>query len=144
MKKILMLFIAASLACSCKSTKDTNSTTSTSGNSIEKKIQQSWVLENLNGKPVSEMDFSSLPKIEMKASTFSGSTGCNAIKGSLLSKDAGQIQFLNFTSETKKCTAKKEGEFVQLLKTTSGYTIENNKLLLSNQFGPTMLFKKRN
>ncbi|WP_089352584.1 META domain-containing protein [Flavobacterium sp. ov086] len=144
MKRVLMLFIAVSLVCSCKSTKDANASTDTVGRSIEKKIQQSWVLENLNGKPITEKDFSSLPKIELKASTFSGSTGCNAIKGNLLSKDAGQIQFLNFTSETKKCEAKKEGEFAQLLKTTSGYTIENNKLLLSNQFGPTMLFKKGN
>lgn len=140
MKKILMLFIAVSLAYSCKSTKNANATTA--ANSVEKKIQQTWVLENLNGKVVTEKDFSVLPKIVMSPSTFSGSTGCNAIKGNLFSKGAGQIQFLNFTSETKKCDAKKEGEFSQLLKTTSGYSVENNKLMLSNQFGLTMSFKK--
>lgn len=142
MKRILMLFIAVSLTYSCKSTKDTN--TGTVEKSIEKKLQQTWILENLNGKVVTEKDFSSFPKIEMLSSTFSGSTGCNAIKGNLLSKDAGQIQFLNLSSETKKCDAKKEGEFVQLLRTTSGYSIENNKLFLSNQFGLTMSFKKGN
>jgi heat shock protein HslJ len=142
MKKILMLLIAVSLTYSCKSTKPANATASTNAPTTEKKLQQSWILENLNGKVVTGKDFSSLPTIEMTSSTFSGSTGCNAIKGNLLSKGAGQIQFSNLTSETKKCDAKKEGEFVQLLRTTSGYSIENNKLFLSNQFGLTMSFKK--
>lgn len=142
MKRILMLFIAVSLTYSCKSTKDTNSTASTNENSIEKKLQQTWILENLNGKVITEKDFSSFPKISITSSAFSGSTGCNGVKGNLLSKDVGKIQFLNLTSETKKCSAKKEAEFLQLLRTTSGYSIENNKLFLSNQFGLTMSFKK--
>jgi len=141
MKRILMLFIALSLAYSCKSTKDGNST-SVNSKTIEKKLQQTWILENLNGKIVTEKDFSNLPKIEMSSSTFSGSTGCNAIKGNLLSKGGGQIQFLNLTSETKKCAAKKEEEFLKLLKTTSAYSIKDNKLFLSNQFGLTMSFRK--
>jgi len=144
MKKILMLLIAVSLAYSCKSSKVVNSTTSDSENSIEKKLQQTWVLENLNGKAITEKDFSSFPKIEMTSSNFSGSTGCNGIRGSLISKGAGKLQFPNVISETKKCDAKKESEFLQLLRTTSGYSIENNKLYLSNQFGLTMSFKKGN
>ncbi|WP_262486759.1 META domain-containing protein [Flavobacterium reichenbachii] len=96
----------------------------------------------MNGKIVTEKDFSSFPKIQMTSSNFSGSTGCNAIKGNLQSHGAGKLQFPNFSSETKKCDAKKEGEFLQLLRTTSGYSIENNKLYLSNQFGLTMSFKK--
>ena len=142
MKRILMLFIAVTLACSCKIAKDKNSTVSTNEQSVEKKLQQTWVLENLNGKVVTEKDFAIMPKIVMTSSTFSGSTGCNAIKGNLLSKGDKQIQFLNLTTETKKCDAKKEGEFLQLLRTNSGYSIENNKLFLSNQFGLTMSFKK--
>lgn len=137
-----MLFIAASLAFGCKSAKDAKATASTTENAVEKKLQQTWVLENLNGKMVTEKDFSTLPKIVMNASTFSGSTGCNAIKGNLLSKGEQQVQFLNLTSETKKCDAKKEGEFLQLLRTNSGYSIKDNKLFLSNQFGLTMSFKK--
>ncbi|WP_125722800.1 META domain-containing protein [Flavobacterium ustbae] len=142
MKKILMLFIAVSLAYSCKSGKGTNSTATVSENSAEKKLQQTWILENLNGKVITEKDFSSSPKVEMTSSSFSGTTGCNAIKGNLLSSGAGKLQFQNITSETKKCDAKKEAEFIQLLRTTSGYSIENNKLFLSNQFGLTMSFKK--
>lgn len=142
MKKILMLFIAVSLAYSCKSTKDANTASSTNAQTVEKKLQQTWVLENLNGKVITDKDFSNFPKIVITGAAFSGSTGCNGIKGILLSKAAGQIQFTNITSETKKCDAKKEGEFVQLLRTTSGYSIENNKLHLANQFGLTMSFKK--
>ena len=139
-----MLFIAVSLAYSCKSTQTGTGTgtAETSEKSIEKKLQQTWILENLNGKVLTDKDFSSLPTIVMTASGFSGSTGCNAIKGNLLSKGAGQVQFTNLTAETKKCDAKKEGEFLQLLRTNSGYSIENNKLYLSNQFGLTMSFKK--
>ena len=142
MKRILMLFIAVSLTYSCKSTKSTSTGNSTAEKSIEKKLQQTWILENLNGKVLTQKDFSTFPTISIASSTFSGSTGCNAIKGNLLSKDAGLLQFLNITSETKKCDAKKEAEFLQLLRTTSGYSIENNKLFLTNQFGLTMSFKK--
>ena len=142
MKRILMLFIAVTLVYSCKSAKDTKSTTSSTETSIEKKLQQSWVLENLNGKVITEKDFTVFPKLIITPSTFSGSTGCNAFKGNLLSKGAEQVQFLNLTSETKKCDAKKEGEFLQLLRTNSGYSIKDGKLFLSNQFGLTMSFKK--
>ena len=141
-----MLFIAVSLTYGCKSTKEGNSTTSINSKTIEKKLQQTWILEELNGKKIVQSDFQkSTPKIEVKSSTFSGSTGCNAINGNLLSKGSKEIQFLNLTSENKKCsTAKKEEEFVKLLKTTTDYSIDNDKLSLSNQFGPTMVFKKVN
>lgn len=136
-----MLFILATLAFSCKSTKGTHSTVSAEG-SVEKKLQQTWILENLNGKVMTEKDFAAMPKIVLTPAAFSGSTGCNAIKGNLSSKGEKQIQFLNLTSETKKCDSKKEAEFLQLLRTNSGYSVENNKLFLSNQFGLTMSFKK--
>lgn len=137
-----MLFIAVSLIYSCKSSKATNSVATTNENSVEKKLQQTWILENLNGKVITDKDFSNAPKIQMNSSSFSGSTGCNGIKGSLVSNAAGKLQFPNLSAETKKCDAKKETEFLQLLRTTSGYSIENNKLYLSNQFGLTMSFKK--
>ena len=142
MKRILMLIIAVTVVCSCKSSKTTNSAVATNENAAEKKLQQTWILENLNGKVITEKDFSSFPKLVMNSSNFTGFTGCNAINGNLLSKGEGKLQFSAVTAETKKCEAKKEGEFLQLLRTTSGYSIENNKLYLSNQFGLTMSFKK--
>lgn len=139
-----MLIVAVTLVCGCKSSKTTNSTVSTNESLAEKKLQQTWVLENLNGKVITDKDFAVSPKLVMGSSNFSGTTGCNAIKGDLTSKGEGKLQFATITSETKKCEAKKEGEFLQLLRTTSGYSIDNNKLYLSNQFGLTMSFKKVN
>ena len=55
-----MLFIAASLAFGCKSAKDAKATASTTENAVEKKLQQTWVLENLNGKMVTEKDFNAI------------------------------------------------------------------------------------
>jgi len=141
-----MLFIAVSLTYSCNSAKDANSTTSINSKAIDKKVQQTWTLEELNGKKISSGDFQkNVPKIEIKSSAFTGSSGCNAINGNLFSKGSKEIQFLNLKSENKKCTtAKKEEEFVKLLKTTTNYSVNNDKLTLSNQFGPTMVFKKGN
>lgn len=141
-----MLFIAVSLIYSCNSTKDANATASVNSKTIEKKLQQTWTLEELNGKKITQTDFQkNAPKIEVKSSTFTGSTGCNAIKGNLFSKSSKEIQFLNLTSEDKKCTtAKKEEEFVKLLKTTTEYSIVENKLSLFNQFGLTMVLRKGN
>nr|WP_294785345.1 META domain-containing protein [uncultured Flavobacterium sp.] len=138
MKKILMFLIVVSFVSSCKTT----NTTAINEKPVPKKLQQTWILESLNGKTITTNDFSNFPKIIISTSTFSGSTGCNSIKGNLLSKGNGQIQFLNLTAETKKCNAKKESDFKNLLKTTSGYSAENEKLVLSNQFGPIMTFKK--
>lgn len=146
MKRILMLFMAASLAYSCNSVKKANSTAVVNSKTIEKKLQQTWILEELNGKSITQKDFQkNTPKIDIKSATFSGTTGCNAINGNLFSTGSKEVEFLNLKSENKKCsTAKKEEEFVKLLKTTTNYSIANDKLSLSNQFGPTMVFKKGN
>lgn len=63
MKRILMLVVAVSLVCSCKSTKETKATTSANEKAIEKKLQQTWILENLNGKVITEKDFQVFQKL---------------------------------------------------------------------------------
>ncbi|MDX6183423.1 META domain-containing protein [Flavobacterium flavipigmentatum] len=146
MKRILMLLITASLAYSCNATKEAKPTTNSLSKAIENKLQEVWVLDEMNGKKVTESDFEQqLPKVEINTSaeSFTGNSGCNAIKGFLFSKEKGELQFLNVSSETKKCpAAKKEDEFLRLLKTTTNYTRKSEKLSLFNQFGPTLVFKK--
>lgn len=147
MKRFFILLMVLSVLSSCKSTKDTNSL-GANVKAIDNKLNETWTLDLLNGKQVTTKDFTKeLPKIEIKssASTFSGFSGCNVVKGALFSKGKGQIQFLNVVTEQKKCAASnKEEEFMKLLKTTESYSIENNKLTLINMFGPTMVFKKGN
>lgn len=146
MKRILMLFIVVSLAYACKSTKDSKSSSASSSKSISGKLQEVWILDEMNGKKVTDKDFGkNLPKIEVNSSaaSFTGNTGCNAIKGFLFSKGSGELQLLNITSEKKKCAAAdKEDEFLKLLKTTTNYKTGDDKLSLANQFGPTLVFKK--
>lgn len=144
MKKTFILLMAMSFLSSCKSTKDTNAM-GTDAKAIENKLSEVWTLEMMNGKQVTAKDFNQLPKIELTPSTatFSGNTGCNDMKGVLYSKGKGQLRFLNITSEKKKCkAAKKEDEFMKLLKTTERYSIDNSKLTFENMFGTSLVFKK--
>lgn len=137
--------MAMSFLSSCKPTKDTNAM-GTDAKVIENKLSEVWILEMMNGKQVTAKDFmNQLPEIELTPSTatFSGYTGCNAMKGVLYSKGKGQLRFLNITSEKKKCKeAKKEEEFMKLLKTTERYSVENGKLTFENMFGTSLVFKK--
>lgn len=148
MKRILILFIAASMAYGCKSSKGGISTTKSESKTIDNKLEEVWVLDEMNGKKVTADDFAkSLPKIEINSpkANFTGNSGCNAIKGNLFSRRNGEIQFLNVTSEKNKCAAaRKEDEFLRLLKSNTTYSKRDDKLLLSNQFGPTLVFKKNN
>jgi heat shock protein HslJ len=132
MKRILMLLIIASLFCGCNAAKETKATTNSLSKAIEKKLQDVWVLEEMNGKKVTEDDFAKkMPKLELITSTetFTGNSGCNAIKGFLFSKEKGELQFLNITSEKKNCpAAKKEDDFLKLLKTTTNYSTKDGKL----------------
>ena len=110
------------------------------------RLHDIWVLESLKGSKVFTTDFQKeLPGIEIYAeeNRFMGFGGCNSISGTLFyEKDL--LRFTNITSTLMACLkGNKEDEFTKALQTTTTYSIEDNRLSLSNSSGKQLLvFKK--
>lgn len=104
-----------------------------------------WVLEELKGKKVSVANFTrELPLIEIDASknNFFGYAGCNRMSGTLFF-EKGVVRFTNIVTTKMMCEpTNSENEFLQALQSTRSYSIENNRLTLSNSYGNQVVFKK--
>ncbi|WP_343694835.1 META domain-containing protein [Flavobacterium sp.] len=109
------------------------------------RLHDIWVLEELNGFKVFVTDFQrELPRIEINSSEnkFMGYGGCNAISGTIFyEKDL--IRFSKVISTLMACApGNKEGDFTKALQSTTTYSIENNRLTLSNPTAKLLVFKK--
>jgi len=71
-----------------------------------------------------------------------GYGGCNAISGSIFyEKDL--LRFSKVVSTLMACApGNKEGDFTKALQSIATYSIENNRLILSNPSGKLLVFKK--
>ncbi|WP_130735253.1 META domain-containing protein [Flavobacterium sp. J27] len=109
------------------------------------RLHDIWVLEQLNGKKVDATDFSKeFPQLEIKAqeNTFSGFAGCNQMQGRLFFEPK-KIRFINVVTTEMACEpTNKETEFLKALSSTTTYTIENNRLYLSNPNKKLLILKK--
>lgn len=109
------------------------------------RLHDIWLLETLNGKNVTQADFKTeLPTMEINASenTFMGFAGCNRVNGKLYFEKA-LLRFTNVATTRMMCeTTNKEAEFLKALQSSIAYSIENNRLTLSNPSGIQTIFKK--
>lgn len=127
--------------------KDNNSTfLNGCGNYItDYRLHDIWVLEQLNGEKARTADFSTeLPNLEINSSTnqFMGFAGCNRMNGTVFF----EREFLRFTNAITTRIAcgenNKENEFLKALQSTTTYKVENLRLILTNQSGNELIFKK--
>jgi heat shock protein HslJ len=127
--------------------KDNNSTfLSGCGNYItDYHLYDIWVLEQLNGKKVDTVDFpKDLPNLEINSYTnqFMGFAGCNRMNG-IIFFERGLLRFTNTITTRMACgTNNKENEFLKALQSTTTYKVENLRLILTNQLGEVLVFKK--
>jgi heat shock protein HslJ len=109
------------------------------------RLQDIWVLEELNGEKVSVADFSKeLPNMEINTAnnTFMGFAGCNRMNGSVFF-EKGLLRFTKVITTRMACGGdNKESLFLKTLQSTTTYKIENLRLKLSNPSGTEIVFKK--
>ena len=109
------------------------------------RLHDIWILEELGGVKINKKDFSKefpLLEIYSKDNKFLGFAGCNRINGILFFENE-KLQFTNIVITKMMCEpANKEIEFLKALQSVNTYLIENNKLILSNQSGIKIKFKK--
>jgi heat shock protein HslJ/uncharacterized membrane protein len=109
------------------------------------RLHDIWVLEELNGYKVFITDFQKeFPRMEINSAEnrFSGFGGCNPITGQIFyEKDL--LRFTKVVSTLMACQpGNKEAEFVKALQSSTTYSIENNRLTLSNPSSKLIVFKK--
>lgn len=113
--------------------------------SIDYRLHDIWVLEELEGKPMlADYFLGDLPMLEInsKMGNFSGFGGCNRIRGSLF-QERETLRFTNVLSTKMACDPKnKEDLFLKALQSSTTYEIKNNRLYLSNPEGMKVVFKK--
>ena len=104
-----------------------------------------WVLEKLNGDKASLDHFTKeLPNLEINSSSnqFMGFAGCNRMNG-IMFFEKGSLRFNNVVTTRMACEPNnKENEFLKALQSTTTYKVENMRLILTNQSGVEVVFKK--
>ena len=110
------------------------------------RLHDIWVLEALKGKKITKDDFiKKFPQMEINTgtNTFTGTTGCNRMNGQLFF-EYDKLRFQKIMTTKMMCLPdnKKEREFLDALRTSTTYSIANNRLTLSNPDGDLLVFKK--
>lgn len=109
------------------------------------RLNDIWVLEELEGEKVTAESFSKeLPNMEIdtKENRFSGHAGCNRMTGALFF-EKNVLRFTDVVTTKMLCPpTNKEEDFLKALQASTTYTIENNRLHLSNPDGKKLIFKK--
>lgn len=111
------------------------------------RLHDIWVLEEMQGAPVSKKDFNGndVPNMEININNnkFSGFSGCNRMNGSVFyEKDV--LRFTQVASTRMACSnMEMETEFLKALQRSTKHKVENNRLYLSNGSKENLLvFKK--
>jgi heat shock protein HslJ len=109
------------------------------------RLHDMWVLEELNGRKISKVDFSKeFPLLEIfaKENKFLGFAGCNEMDGSLFF-EKGILRFTKLSTTKLVCEpTNKEAEFITALQSSNKYQIGNNRLVLSNSSEVKMILRK--
>lgn len=109
------------------------------------RLHDIWVLETLNGKSITKVEFAKeFPTMEITAAedTFHGFAGCNQMNGRLFF-EKGLLRFTNVATTKMMCEPpNKEADFLNALQCSTTYSIENNRLTLSNSSAIITVFKK--
>jgi heat shock protein HslJ len=105
-----------------------------------------WVLEQLKTDTVTASQFNdTLPYLELhaKGNSFSGYGGCNTINGRIFS-ERSLLRFTDMVLSKRSCATKpKEDEFIKALQFSTQYTIDGDRLILSNPGGRLLVLKRK-
>ena len=100
------------------------------------------MLEELNGQPIDVQQYGKdRPRIEINSAKniFMGFTGSHDINGKIFF-EKGLLRFTDIVASEKVSAAEKR--FIKNLQDATSYKLENNRLLLSNQSGQLLKFRK--
>lgn len=98
-----------------------------------------WGLKVMNGKAI-DASKGMILEMNTKEMTFSGNASCNNMFGTLESKSATEIEFLNVGATRKMCPEMNiESEYLNTLKEVKSFQLKGLRLLFLNQNGEIVL-----
>ncbi len=107
-------------------------------------LEAKWVLYSMAADTVTASQFNdTLPYLYVysRGNSFEGNSGCNIIRGRIFS-ERSLLRFTDLNLTKRKCgNIAKEEEFTKALQFSTQYALENDKLILSNHAGVTLVFK---
>lgn len=107
-------------------------------------LEAKWVLYAIGADTVTASQFNdTLPYLYVYArgNSFEGNSGCNTIRGRIFS-ERSLLRFTDLYLTKRKCgNIAKEEEFTKMLQFSTQYLLEDDKLILSNHAGVTLVFK---
>ena len=109
------------------------------------KLNNIWILEELEGVKINEKDFGTeLPNIDTDAAElkFAGFAGCNRIGGKLF-LEKKLLRFIDISTTEMMCpNYSQERKLVLVLQNATHYEIKNNRLYLFNPQEAKAIFRK--
>tara|TARA_R110002020_G_scaffold117986_1_gene269665 strand:- start:59765 stop:60577 length:813 start_codon:yes stop_codon:yes gene_type:complete len=109
------------------------------------RLNDLWILEEMQGKKIKMENFQKdLPYMEINSSenTLMGHAGCNRMQGKIFS-EGPLLRFSQISLTRMVCGMdNQEAEFLKYLRSSTTYSIENNRLSLENPDGIALVFKK--
>ncbi|HSF88526.1 MAG TPA: META domain-containing protein [Saprospiraceae bacterium] len=107
-------------------------------------LEATWVLYAIGADTVTASQFNdTLPHLDLYArgNSFEGNSGCNTIRGRIFS-ERSLLRFTDLILTKRKCAnIAREEQFTQALQFSTQYLLEDEKLILSNHAGVTLVFK---
>jgi heat shock protein HslJ len=104
-------------------------------------VNGKWFLQTLNGRKVSDADFTKgLATIDLDptANRVSGFGGCNSINGTLTIFDGKKIKMEKIISTKMFCEGVPENEYLTALRNATNFSVVDNKLQLKDNTGKVL------
>ncbi|MBO6607892.1 META domain-containing protein [Psychroserpens sp.] len=125
MKNLALIICSLLLMVSCNS-KQTNT-------DYKNKLNANWSLERINGEILKEgMTVPNL-NLDIKSMRVSGNSGCNSFNGSIIEINSEHIDLGDLATTLKLCPEPNyESEFMTALKVMNSYSLDEDRLIISN------------
>lgn len=108
----------------------------------DERLQGTWSLVNLNGKPAKELKGKKVEiKLDVQSLQVNGNNSCNSIFGDFLSAPQ-RLEFPSLASTRMFCEGSSETEFMLILREVSAYQISERKLKVLTRDGRYLEWRK--
>lgn len=109
-------------------------------------LSGSWVLANLDGKPLNRMIVLPTLNIDLAKMQVSGNGGCNTYSGGFKSLNSKEMRLGDMLNTMMACNNENiEAQYLKKLSTADYYTVRVDILTIYNKFGDNILsfYKKK-
>jgi len=107
---------------------------------VRSELSGSWVLANMDAKPINKMVVLPTLDFDLAKMQFSGNGGCNSYSGQIVSLESKHMKLGNSLSTMKACNNENiEAKYLKKLATADYYLLKAGILTMYNKYGENVL-----